>query len=160
MRRSQCFSSATSAGTAAARPPALRISCATASISDCVRAATTTAAPSPANFRAMARPIPRPPPVMTATFPPNSIYASAAFRVMYTIHHEAHTTLSERRHLEGLAHPVKATGHLHIGGSSPARRRQAMQALVGIWKDRKDVPDSTTYVRRLRKGTRLRRIVT
>ena len=45
-------------------------------------------------------------------------------------------------------------------GSSPARRRQAMQALVGIWKDRKDVPDSTTYVRRLRKGTRLRRIVT
>ncbi len=45
-------------------------------------------------------------------------------------------------------------------GSSPARRKQAMQALVGIWKDRKDVPDSTTYVRRLRKGTRLRRIVT
>ena len=45
-------------------------------------------------------------------------------------------------------------------GSSPARRRQAMQALVGIWKDRKDVPDSTTYVRRLRKGTRLRRIET
>ena len=45
-------------------------------------------------------------------------------------------------------------------GSSPARRKQAMQALVGIWKDRKDLPDSTTYVRRLRKGTRLRRIVT
>jgi len=45
-------------------------------------------------------------------------------------------------------------------GSSPARRKQAMQALVGMWKDRKDMPDSTTYVRRLRKGTRLRRIVT
>ena len=45
-------------------------------------------------------------------------------------------------------------------GSSPARRKQAMQALVGMWKDRKDLPDSTTYVRRLRKGTRLRRIVT
>jgi hypothetical protein len=43
-------------------------------------------------------------------------------------------------------------------GSSPARRRQAMQALVGMWKDRKDFPDSTTYVRRLRKGKRLRRI--
>ena len=45
-------------------------------------------------------------------------------------------------------------------GSSPARRKQAMQALVGMWKDRKDLPDSTTYVRRLRKGTRLRRIET
>jgi ribbon-helix-helix CopG family protein len=44
-------------------------------------------------------------------------------------------------------------------GSSPARRREAMRALVGMWKDRKDLPDSTAYVRRLRKGKRLRRIV-
>jgi hypothetical protein len=44
-------------------------------------------------------------------------------------------------------------------GSSPAGRRQAMQALVGMWKDRKDLPDSTAYVRRLRRGKRLRRIV-
>jgi hypothetical protein len=44
-------------------------------------------------------------------------------------------------------------------GSSPASRRQAMQALVGLWKDRKDLPDSTTYVRRLRKGNRLKKIV-
>jgi len=44
-------------------------------------------------------------------------------------------------------------------GSSPARRREAMQALVGMWKDRKDLHDSTAYVRRLRKGKRLRRIV-
>jgi hypothetical protein len=43
-------------------------------------------------------------------------------------------------------------------GSSPARRRQAMQALVGIWRDRKGLPTSETYVRRLRKGKRLRRI--
>ncbi len=43
-------------------------------------------------------------------------------------------------------------------GSSLANRRQAMQAWVGIWKDRTDLPDSQTYVRRLRKGTRLRRI--
>ncbi len=44
-------------------------------------------------------------------------------------------------------------------GSSPASRRQAMQDLVGLWKYRKDFPDSTTYVRRLRKGNRLKRIV-
>jgi hypothetical protein len=43
-------------------------------------------------------------------------------------------------------------------GRSPTNRRQAMQALVGIWKDREDLADSTTYVRRLRKGKRLRRV--
>jgi ribbon-helix-helix CopG family protein len=43
-------------------------------------------------------------------------------------------------------------------GSSPAARTQAMQALVGLWKDRTDLPDSETYIRRLRKGKRLARI--
>lgn len=43
-------------------------------------------------------------------------------------------------------------------GNSSADRRQAMQALVGLWKDRKDLPDSEQYVRRLRKGKRLRSI--
>jgi hypothetical protein len=43
-------------------------------------------------------------------------------------------------------------------GSSRGGRRQAMQALVGLWRNRKDLPDSETYVRRLRKGKRLRRI--
>jgi hypothetical protein len=43
-------------------------------------------------------------------------------------------------------------------GSSPASRREAMEGVVGIWKDRKDLADSTAYVRRLRKGNRLRRI--
>jgi hypothetical protein len=43
-------------------------------------------------------------------------------------------------------------------GNSSADRRQAMQALVGLWKDRKDLPDTEQYVRRLRKGKRLRRV--
>ena len=43
-------------------------------------------------------------------------------------------------------------------GRSAADRREAMQALVGIWKDRQDLPDSEQYVRRLRKGKRLKRI--
>jgi Ribbon-helix-helix protein, copG family len=43
-------------------------------------------------------------------------------------------------------------------GSSPANRRQAMMALVGMWKDRDDLPDATTYIRRLRRGKRLNRI--
>jgi len=43
-------------------------------------------------------------------------------------------------------------------GSSPAGRRQAMQAVVGLWKNRKELPDSETYVRRLRKGKRQQRL--
>jgi hypothetical protein len=43
-------------------------------------------------------------------------------------------------------------------GSSPANRRQAMTALIGMWKDRDDLPDARTYIRRLRKGKRLKRI--
>jgi hypothetical protein len=43
-------------------------------------------------------------------------------------------------------------------GRSAADRREAMQALVGIWKNREDLPDSEQYVRRLRKGKRLRRM--
>ena len=43
-------------------------------------------------------------------------------------------------------------------GSSLANRSKAMQALVGIWRDRTDLPDTRKYVRRLRKGKRLSRI--
>lgn len=42
--------------------------------------------------------------------------------------------------------------------NSSENRRRAMQDWVGIWQGRKDVPDSETYLRRLRKGTRLRRL--
>ena len=44
-------------------------------------------------------------------------------------------------------------------GASPAKRRVAMQAIVGIWKDRKDIPaDTVSYIRQLRRGTRLKRL--
>jgi len=44
-------------------------------------------------------------------------------------------------------------------GASPANRREAMQAWVGVWKDRDDLPSTEAYVRQLRKGgRRLRRL--
>jgi hypothetical protein len=43
-------------------------------------------------------------------------------------------------------------------GNSPASRREAMQALVGLRKNRRDLADSATYVRKLRKGRRIQRI--
>jgi hypothetical protein len=37
-------------------------------------------------------------------------------------------------------------------------RREAMQAFAGIAKDRPDCPDSTKYVRSLRRGSRIARL--
>ncbi len=38
------------------------------------------------------------------------------------------------------------------------KRRKALLGIVGIWKDRDDLPDTETYVRSLRKGARLKRL--
>ncbi len=37
-------------------------------------------------------------------------------------------------------------------------RLAALMGIVGLWKDRTDLPDTETYVRSLRKGTRLKRL--
>ena len=39
-----------------------------------------------------------------------------------------------------------------------AQRREAMQAFAGLWKDRPGLPATETYVHRLRRGKRLKRI--
>ena len=38
-------------------------------------------------------------------------------------------------------------------------RRAAMMGIVGLWKDRTDLPDTETYIRNLRGGTRLARLI-
>ena len=38
------------------------------------------------------------------------------------------------------------------------KRKEALLGIVGIWKDRTDLPETETYVRNLRKGTRLKRL--
>lgn len=42
--------------------------------------------------------------------------------------------------------------------SNLQERQSAMQALIGLRKDRHDLNDSEKYVRRLRRGTRLDRV--
>jgi macrodomain Ter protein organizer (MatP/YcbG family) len=44
----------------------------------------------------------------------------------------------------------------YTGG--PATRREALQSIAGLWKDRTDITDSTAYVRALRKDNRLEKI--
>lgn len=38
------------------------------------------------------------------------------------------------------------------------KRREAMRAIVGVWKDRAEFNDPERYIRRLRRGNRLERI--
>jgi hypothetical protein len=38
------------------------------------------------------------------------------------------------------------------------KRKKAMEAVIGIWKDRTDLGDSTEYIRKLRRDTRLERV--
>ena len=40
----------------------------------------------------------------------------------------------------------------------PANRAELLQSIIGAWKRRDDLGDSTEYVRRLRKGSRLSRL--
>jgi hypothetical protein len=40
-----------------------------------------------------------------------------------------------------------------------AGRKEALLSAVGLWRDRTDLPDTQTYVRSLRKGNRLQRIL-
>jgi metal-responsive CopG/Arc/MetJ family transcriptional regulator len=42
--------------------------------------------------------------------------------------------------------------------NDPEQRQADMMAAVGLWKDRADLPDTETYIRNLRKGTRLKRL--
>jgi hypothetical protein len=42
--------------------------------------------------------------------------------------------------------------------NNASKRKEALLSVVGIWKNRTDLPDTETYVRGLRKGERLKRI--
>ena len=39
-----------------------------------------------------------------------------------------------------------------------SERKEALLSAIGLWKDRTDIPDGETYVRRPRKDDRLERI--
>src|SRR3989442_1640557 len=76
--RSACF--VTSVGSASALPPTPRTSLAVRSAPSAFSSATTTSAPSRASSSAVARPMPRPPPVTMATLPASSLPWSLTVR--------------------------------------------------------------------------------
>ena len=50
----------------------------------------------------------------------------------------------------------KALREKYLGDAD--RRKEALLSVVGLWKDRTDLPDTEEYIRGLRKDDRLRRI--
>lgn len=50
----------------------------------------------------------------------------------------------------------RAARERYLGGTE--ERAQAMQAIVGMWADRSDLPDTDVYVRKLRRSDRLNRL--
>ena len=42
--------------------------------------------------------------------------------------------------------------------AGPGARAEAMEAFVGVWANRSGFGDSTAYIRRLRRGRRLKRL--
>lgn len=50
----------------------------------------------------------------------------------------------------------RAARERYMGGVE--QRARAMQAIVGMWTDRSDLPDTESYIRGLRRGDRLKRL--
>lgn len=41
---------------------------------------------------------------------------------------------------------------------SAVKRKEALLSVIGIWKDRTDLPETSVYIRRLRDDDRLKRL--
>ncbi len=69
------------------------------------------------------------------------------------------TALRARARMQGttISHLVRqAARECYLGDGEG--RREAMRAFVGVAKDRSELADSTEYVRRLRRGSRIERL--
>ena len=52
---------------------------------------------------------------------------------------------------------VRETLNRSFGSGTQDERARTLEAIVGLWRDRKDIGSTDAYVRRLRRGTRRRR---
>ena len=50
----------------------------------------------------------------------------------------------------------QAVRERYLGGN--ANRQQVLMSVVGLWRNRRDLPDTDSYVRALRQGKRLERV--
>jgi len=75
---------------------------------------------------------------------------------MDNIHREADPALPRRENTTTSELARQALRERY--GVDLEERRKAMMGIVGIWKDRGDIGDSTEYIRKMRRSTRLQRL--
>jgi hypothetical protein len=70
-----------------------------------------------------------------------------------------HARLTEiaRRQRRTLSDLVRDALTRTYGVGNVDERLRTLRAIEGLWRDRKDIPDTPEYVRQLRRGTRRRR---
>jgi metal-responsive CopG/Arc/MetJ family transcriptional regulator len=51
----------------------------------------------------------------------------------------------------------QAVREKYIQAEAREQRARAFESVIGLWKDRTDLPDTESYVRELRRGSRLER---
>jgi hypothetical protein len=73
------------------------------------------------------------------------------------LHH--HLSVLSRRTKTTISELIRRAAEKVYGKRfSPQERLKALQAVRGMWKDRKDLPSTEEYVRSLRRDTRAKRL--
>ena len=82
-------------------------------------------------------------------------------RTQLFLDEELHTRLRALARKQGrtVSDLVRETLHRAFGSGAQDERARTLEAICGLWRDRKDIGSTRAYVRRLRRGTRRRRIL-
>jgi len=70
----------------------------------------------------------------------------------------ARLTAFARRQGRSLSELVREALAKAYGADREDERRSSLKAIVGLWKDRRDLPTAGAYVRRLRRDDRSKRL--
>ncbi len=80
-------------------------------------------------------------------------------RTQLFLDEELHTRIKTLARKQGrtVSALVRETLQRAFGGGAQDERARTLEAIFGLWRDRKDIGSTDAYVRRLRRGTRRRR---
>jgi len=70
------------------------------------------------------------------------------WKLLHTVARQSRTTISD----------LARTAIREKYSRTTVSRKEAAEAVIGLWKDRTDIGDSSEYVRRLRRDSRLERV--
>jgi len=84
------------------------------------------------------------------------MYIHHMVRTQLYIDEDLHEHLRELARKQGrsLSELVREALRRVYGGDDVGRRRQTLEEVAGLWRDRDEIGETSEYVRRLRKDTR------